>query len=174
VATFHGGDVEASLCGGSNGAGCADSSLEPAAPYRATRSTAAAWRLAVESEDPSGSSHLLLIAGKEAGGRQMTADRFSMTRGNPHQQLWSGRVRSVPVEIPQVFRIATSHQLPQRPLFPIFPRPQFAWLLSIRSPIFPLFFLPGVLSLCGPQHVPQESVRRGSDWHPTSLHHAGV
>lgn len=60
-----------------------DSSLGPAAPYRATRSTAAAWRLAAGSEDPSGSSHLLLIAGKEAGGRQMTADRFFMTCVNP-------------------------------------------------------------------------------------------
>lgn len=60
------------------------SSLEPAAPYRAVRSTAAAWRLAVESEDPSGSSHLLLIAGKEAGGKQMTADRFSVFRMPPH------------------------------------------------------------------------------------------
>jgi len=59
------------------------SSLEPAAPYRAVRSTAAAWRLAVESEDPSGSSHLLLIAGKEAGGKQMTADRFSVFRMPP-------------------------------------------------------------------------------------------
>lgn len=116
------------------------SSLEPAAPYRAVRSTAAAWRLAVESEDPSGSSHLLLIAGKEAGGRQMTADRFLVFRMPPisafvsttglvNPRLRSRRSPALPMQIPPAGSPISDFSTPSICMAPGYHQPPFSDIL---------------------------------------------